>query len=138
MNKQVLRNASLYIIGLFVLLPTLLLTIIFAPMGAVSALGMFMEHNFTSAAMLLTVVTCGTIGVRSMCILFFHFKKDTGKPVSAARHCIALLCGSAVSIVFVISFGGTLMFRIFFFGWPLLGALYFLGRLFYYYKSPSK
>ena len=132
---MLLRTAGLYVVWLFILLPTTLVTVVFAPMGAVYALAMLVERQFGTAANLFAVLTCGSAGVISMWILCFHFKNSAGKSLSAVVHCVALLSASAVSILFVIYSGGTLMFRILFFGWPLMGALYFLGRLSAYRKN---
>jgi len=129
---MLLKNTSLYFVGLFILLPTTLVTAIFAPMGAVYALAMLVEHQFETAAILFAVITCGSAGVISMWILSIHFKNNTEKSLSALAHCMALLGGSAVSIWFVIYSGGTLMFRLLFFGWPVLAALYFFWRLLVY------
>lgn len=135
---MLLKNVGLYFVGLFILIPATLVTVVLAPMGAVYALAMLVERQFGTAAILLAVITFGSAGVISMWILCIHFKNDTGKSLSALVHCVALLCGSAVSIWFVIYSGGTLMFRLIFFGWPVLGALYFLGRLSVYCKNLPK
>jgi hypothetical protein len=131
-NNVFIRNAALFFVGLFILLPTTLVTVVFAPMGVVYALAMLIEHQFEKASILCVVITCGSAGVISMWILFIHFKNQSEKSPPSLVHCIALLCGSAVSIWFVIYSGGTLMFRLLFFGWPLLGALYFLRRIVFF------
>ena len=107
-------------------------TLVAAPLtfaGLVVAFAAIVEESATSPLAILSVVTFGFFGLASMWILFFHYLKNTANPPRSKWHYCALLGGSAVALILVVSCAGSLLFRALFFGWPLIGAVFFFGML---------
>jgi hypothetical protein len=110
----------------FVLFPTTVVAGMTTFVGIVYALAMLSEGKVQIPLTVFTLTTFGTAGIISLWILFLHFFKNKENPSNSLLHSTALLAGAAVSTWFVVYSGGTLLFRLLFFGWPLIGAAYFL------------
>lgn len=118
-----------YLVAFVVLLPT---TLVAAPLtfaGLLVACDSFVHPSSVLPLAIFSSIMLGDLGLASMWILFFHYRTKSTKPPRSRWHYCALLGGAALSLTLVMSTGGTLLFRTFFFGWPLIGAVFFLGLL---------
>jgi hypothetical protein len=86
-------------------------------------------ESAASPLAILSLVTFGFFGLVSMWILFFHYLKYTANPPRSNWHHCALLGRAAVALTLVVSCAGSLLFRVLFFGWLLIGAVFFFSLL---------
>jgi hypothetical protein len=124
-----MKKLLLYLITFLVMVPTTPIAALLTLMGLVAVFAAIVEESAASPLAILSLVTFGFFGLASMWILFFHYLKNTGNPPrSKWQHC-ALLGGAAAALTHVASRAGSLLFRVLFFGWPLIGAVFFFGLL---------
>jgi hypothetical protein len=124
-----MKKLLLYLIAFLVMVPT---TLVAAPLtfaGLVVAFAAIVEESGRSRLVVLPLVTFGFFGLASMWILFLHYLKNTANPPRSKWHYFALLGGSAVALTLVVTCAGSLLSRVLFFGWPLIGAVFFFGML---------
>jgi hypothetical protein len=118
-------NFSLYVIAIFVSLPSTLAAAFWTLLGTDFVLDAFRRHDrvMTATALLAALVT-GWFGLVTLWRLHYRLlqgRADFNQHVAWA----GLACGCLVSLGLIAVTGGTLIFRIIFFGWPLLAAAYF-------------
>jgi peptidoglycan/LPS O-acetylase OafA/YrhL len=113
-----------YFVAFVVLFPTTLVAAPLSVVGLLVACNGIVDPNISSPLALFSAIMIGDFGLASMWILFFHYREKSTKPPRSWWHYCALLGGAAVSLTLVISTDETV-----FFGWPLIGAVFFLGLL---------
>jgi hypothetical protein len=124
-----MKKFLLYLVAFLVMVPTTLVAAPLAFVGLVTAFAAIVEESAASPLAILSLVTFGLFGLASMWLLFFHYLKNTANPPRSKWHHCALLGGAAVALTLVVSCAGSLLFRVLFFGWPLIGAVFFFGLL---------
>jgi hypothetical protein len=123
-----MKKLLLYFVAYLVVLPTILVAAPLSFVGLLAACDDISHPGAGSALALFSSIIFGDLGVASMWILFIHYRRNVAEPVRAKWHYFALLSGAAVSLTLVLTFDGGL-FATLFFGWPLLGAVFFFGLL---------
>jgi hypothetical protein len=124
-----MKKLLLYLVAYVIMLPTILVAAPLTFVGLVVACDSIFHLSAISPLAIFSIILFGDLGIASMCILFLHYQHDAAKPPLSRWHDCALLGGTAVSLALMRSFGGSLLFRALFFGWPLVGAVFFLGLL---------
>lgn len=71
------------------------------------------------------ITALGWVGVITGIRLYNHFLRSDAAPVWYSSAWVGLLCGTVASISLISWMGGSLTFRVFFVGWPLIGAMTF-------------
>lgn len=119
----------LRVVGLFVLVPTTLV----AAFGSVPVAGLSVDAirsgqlEWLAIAPLVALVA-GWFGIVTLWRLYdclLHGRHGFHRGLAWA----GLACGSAVSATLVATGGGSTMFRVLFFGWPLLAVAFFVLAL---------
>ncbi|QEE23097.1 hypothetical protein CS053_00250 [Rhodanobacter glycinis] len=116
---------SLYLIAIGVVLPSTMVAAFFSLLGAGFASDALRRHEHALAGLVaLAALVAGWFGLVTLWRLHYrllHARLDFNRPAAWA----GLACGSVVVLALVLSSGGTLVFRVSFFGWPLLAAAYY-------------
>jgi hypothetical protein len=116
---------SLYLVAIGVSLPSTMVAAFFTLLGSGFASDALRRNEHTPAALAtLAAMLAGWFGLTTLWRLHYRLlqgRLDFDRRVARA----GLACGSVVSMALVASSGGTLAFRLVFFGWPLLAAAYF-------------
>jgi len=120
---------ALYVIAILVSLPSTLAAAFWTLLGSGFTSDALRRHDHAPAAFaLLAAMLAGWFGLVTLWRL--HYLLLQGR-TDFNRHTAwaGLACGCLVSLALIAVTGGTLVFRITFFGWPLLGAGYFMFAL---------
>jgi hypothetical protein len=120
------RKIVLDVIEWFVIFPTAIVAAVLGFVGILVALDAFSHDTYgVSPSFMLFLIALGCFGIFTLGKLLNHFRYSVELPPDALYYWFGLLCGSASSIYLVIESGGTLLFNILFFGWPLLAVMVF-------------
>lgn len=124
------RQMSLYFVAIAILVPTTLAAAPLSLMGFITAYEMLARGVLTTPLYIFAAVNLGAMGIASAWLLFKHFRQTRANPPKVRWYCAGLFAGAAVSLTFIITSGGPLFIRGLLYGWPLLGAAYFLALMF--------
>jgi hypothetical protein len=121
-----IRKIVLDVVECLVIIPTTIVAAVLGFAGALVALITLIrsEHN-SSPYMLLSLIAVGWFGVFTLWKLQNHFHRTAERPGDILLCWLGLLCGSAASVILIVSSGGTVLFRLLFFGWTMLVVIVF-------------
>jgi hypothetical protein len=131
LKKWTLRKLSIRAVGLFVVLPTMLMTLFWGLIAAAKLYSFLFQEGAADRYKTMAHLTMGIClvlgiaGVVTAVKLHDHFLRSDAAPAWAGFAWVGLLCGTAVNISLMVWVGGSLAFRVFFLGWPLIGAMTF-------------
>jgi len=126
-----MSKIPLYVILIIFILPTTIASTFVSVFGCVAILGFLVgdkSFTFSAAAYIASLLFFGWCGIIAMWKLYFLFIANK-EPENINKYLLAILSGVVVSLIMVISFGGSLLFRVSVIGWPILAAIYFSIRL---------
>lgn len=123
-NKLLLRA-----VGLGILMPTTLVAAFGSLPGAGLSLGAIRAGTAgLSATLWLVALVAGWFGMVTLWRLYYGFLRERSG-LNRVTTWVGLVCGSLVSLALVTASGGSLTFRVLFFGWPLWAVAFFVVAL---------
>lgn len=123
-----LRQLALHAVALLVLMPSTLGAAFWSLMGAAFAFKSLSRGEYVNTSLLvLLALAAGWFGIVTLWRTYYGLANRA--PFNRMLASVGLACGSAVSLALVANTGGTLAFRLLFFGWPLLAVLAFIPPL---------
>lgn len=131
-----LRRCVIYALGILVIMPTVLVSCFWSLFAVVALYSfVFIEGPATwlESVMYLwlaATTVLGWVGLITGVKLYNHFLRSDAAPARPGLAWVGLLCGTVASISLISWLGGSLIFRLVFIGWPLMGACtfaWFLG-----------
>lgn len=121
-----IRKIVLDVVEYLVIVPATIVAAVLGFVGMMAALDALVHDTYgVSPGMMLALIALGWIGIFTLWKLLNYFHYSSEPPTNALFYWFGLLCGSTASIILVISSGGTLLFKMLFFGWPLLAVMIF-------------
>jgi hypothetical protein len=125
-------NLTLNIVAVLVLIPTTMFAGIVGLVGVTAAFDDISRGRVNTIAVV-PLVFAGWFGIYILWRLYCFFRHPASfPPPSPPVSWIGLASGSSVSIILIATSGGSLLSRLFIFGWPLIAAIFFsillLGR----------
>ena len=113
------NNFATHAIGILVIIPTTLVAAFWSLLGVSVALS-----ERPSGILVLFALLAGWFGIVTLWQLYHDFLGGEPHPNILVAW-LGLACGCITSLVLIVTSGGSAMFRIVFFGWPLIAAAYF-------------
>jgi len=121
---------ALHAVGILVLLPTTLAAAFWSLLGVGFSVAFFRtgDHVFASLLLLLAMAA-GWFGIVTLWRLYYSFLSDRHPRSNFVVIWAGLACGCVTSLALIATTGGSILFRVVFFGWPLLAVALFLIAL---------
>lgn len=125
-----MKRVALFIIAFFVMIPTTLV----AALSSIFLIGSIINairpgHDPTNGLFVIFFMFFGWFGIVTLWRLYHAFLESNSPNVNEPLAWLGLFCGSAASVILVVSAGGTITFKLLFFGWPLIAAVFFSALL---------
>lgn len=119
------RSVALVVLLVTVLLPTAVVAAFFSLFGvAIVWAGLSGDASvpLSQALLVALVLAAGWFGIATFSRLYIHFRKSPTCPPHPKLAVAGLAAGTATSAALALGSGGSVAFRVAFFGWPVIGA----------------
>jgi hypothetical protein len=117
-------------VALIFILPTTLVAGFWTIVGGTAAIAALIGDSFTRASgvYIVALLLSGWYGIFTLWKLYFAFYKVKA-PTNIKRCWFGLVLGTITSLIMLFTFGGSIYFRVLFFGWPIIATLIFAAKL---------
>lgn len=125
-----MKRVALFAIAFIVMIPTTLAAALYSMFGIGFAIDVIRRgHDAIEGLFLILFLLCGWFGIVTLWRLYHAFLESHSPSINRPLAWLGLFCGSAASVILVVSAGGTITFKLLFFGWPLIAAVFFSALL---------
>lgn len=129
MSTQMRTRGLAQLVGIGVIVPTMLVALFYSVPGVMFALESFQAgEHVADAVQVLLCIAGGWLGIIA---LWHAYAALSSNPLAFNKTLvwIGFSCGCVVSLLLIGTTNGSLLFRVLFFGWPLLGVAVFTPLL---------
>ncbi len=129
MSTQMRTRVLAQLVGIGVIVPTMLVALFYSVPGVMFALESFQAgEHVADAVQVLLCIAGGWLGIIA---LWHAYAALSSNPLAFNKTLvwIGFSCGCVVSLLLIGTTNGSLLFRVLFFGWPLLGVAVFTPLL---------
>jgi hypothetical protein len=125
-----MKRVGLFAIAFFVMIPTTLV----AALSSIFLIGSVVDairpgHDPINGLFVILFIIFGWFGIVTLWRLYHAFLEPNSPNINQPLAWLGLFCGSTASVILVVSAGGTITFKLLFFGWPLIAAAFFSALL---------